>query len=326
MAKVDFRGGNTSNYSIGRGRALYEEVNSAGVGLGAYRDLGNVTAFSIETTTETLPHQSSQEGLQTTDLEVTTSQTMSVTLTLDEISQNNLALFFQGVLFGSEATGNLPAAAIENAAAAASDGAVVTSANENFVKTGVFPDLWYPIELVISGNNVRAYDFEQNQITEVKKNATGRDETTGTALAEKTAAVPNGDYELDRKKGMIRFNTTGANKISSLGLDSILVSWSAPAVSKGSVVGADETLSRIDMLTSSGVARNLIFIGENPADGDHPDEIHLYQVNLRPDGAYEAIGDDFQNITLTGSVEKVDPPPYGTSGFGKRVTRANYST
>lgn len=93
---------NNSDYNLGRG-ALYFASNDATTGLsGAYRHLGNCPEFSVTLDVETLEHQSSLSGLKTTDKEVVVSQTMNLTLSLDEINFDNLALF----LAGSNATGH----------------------------------------------------------------------------------------------------------------------------------------------------------------------------------------------------------------------------
>lgn len=87
---------NTSDYNLGRG-AVYFATNHATTGLPlAYRHLGNAPEFNINLEVETLEHQASLSGLKTTDKEVTVSQTLGLSLSLDEINFQNLAIFMSG--------------------------------------------------------------------------------------------------------------------------------------------------------------------------------------------------------------------------------------
>lgn len=86
-----------SDYNLGRGACYFGTPLDASTGLAkSFRHLGNATEFQVSMETETLEHQSSREGLKVTDREVTLSQKMTVTLTLDEINFQNLALFMAG--------------------------------------------------------------------------------------------------------------------------------------------------------------------------------------------------------------------------------------
>ena len=88
-------------YNLGRGALFFAPLNATGEPEG-YRHLGNCPSFSVTIDTETLEHQSSLEGLKTVDKEVTLSQTLSVSLSLDEINFDNLAIFMSGTANDSE--------------------------------------------------------------------------------------------------------------------------------------------------------------------------------------------------------------------------------
>ena len=87
---------NTADYNLGRG-ALYFANNDSSTGLpGAYRHLGNAPEFTISVEVETLEHQSSLTGLKQTDKEVIISQSIGLSMSLDEINFENVALFMSG--------------------------------------------------------------------------------------------------------------------------------------------------------------------------------------------------------------------------------------
>lgn len=85
---------NTEDYTLGRGIVLFAPLVN-GIP-GAYRDLGNAPEFNISIETETVEHQSSRQGLRVVDKEVVISQKVSLSLTLDELNHENLALVFSG--------------------------------------------------------------------------------------------------------------------------------------------------------------------------------------------------------------------------------------
>jgi hypothetical protein len=85
---------NTADYNLGRGIVYFAELENSLPG--AYRDLGNCTEFNISIEVETIEHQSSRQGLRVVDKEVVISQKMTLTLTLDELNHENLALWTSG--------------------------------------------------------------------------------------------------------------------------------------------------------------------------------------------------------------------------------------
>ena len=86
---------NTSDYNLGRGKVYFAELDANGIPK-SYRFMGNAPEFNISMETETLEHQSSTGGLKVTDKEVVISQKVNLSLTLDEINFQNMALFFSG--------------------------------------------------------------------------------------------------------------------------------------------------------------------------------------------------------------------------------------
>lgn len=99
-----------SNLTLGKGK-LYFDAFAPGTTnpSGGERFLGNCPEFNMSVERETLEHYDSTEGINQKDDEVDTSITYSATLTCDEISKENLAIFFLGsasVITEAGSTGN----------------------------------------------------------------------------------------------------------------------------------------------------------------------------------------------------------------------------
>lgn len=86
---------NTKDYNLGRGALYFASPLVAGLPVD-YRHLGNAPEFNVSVEVETLEHQSSLTGLKVTDKEVVISQKISVSVSLDELNFDNVALFFSG--------------------------------------------------------------------------------------------------------------------------------------------------------------------------------------------------------------------------------------
>lgn len=87
---------NTNDYVVGRGIVRLARLDATtGLPLG-FLDLGNAPQFKINMTTEELKHFSSRRGLKVVDKRVTLSQEIGFSFQLDEINQQNFALFFTG--------------------------------------------------------------------------------------------------------------------------------------------------------------------------------------------------------------------------------------
>ncbi len=187
---------NTADYSLGRGK-LYVAKLDTSTGLpdtDGYRDVGNVPDFSISIDIEELLHQSSQRGLRVTDKRVVVSQTMNLSISLDELSSQNMALFFSG-----------DTATVTNPAVAGFAANVLTTS----VKLGQ----WYDI---VNASGVRAVDIDAADVT-------AREAGTPTTLVLDT------DYLLDLKMGRIFIKTTAVNITTGETLDVALAAEAGAA-------------------------------------------------------------------------------------------------
>ena len=165
---------NTEDYNLGRGIVYFANlVNSLPAD---YRDLGNAPEFNISIEVETVEHQSSRQGLRVVDKEVVISQKISLTVTIDELNFENLALFFSG------STGTHTNVSVAGFA-------------EHQMITSAVHGRWYDI---VDSNGNRAYDVDSADLT-VEVGA--------------TPAVLNTDYEVKSEMGQL-FVVSGSTVIT----------------------------------------------------------------------------------------------------------------
>lgn len=164
---------------LGRGVIYIAELGAAdSYNVASWRDLGNVTAFALNMTTEELKHQSSRSGLKVTDKKITLSQEIGFSFTLDHFNAQNLAL----ALAATRSTHTNPAVA----------GVAEQVAKYTDVELGA----WYDLT---DADGDRIYDVE-----------------TGDILLEKDAGmdvtlVEGTDYELDLVWGRFKLLSTAVN-------------------------------------------------------------------------------------------------------------------
>jgi len=86
----------SNNLVLGRGKLYFDRFATGTQTKTGERYLGSTPAFSVSAETQELDHFSSEEGLQVKDESVTLRIDYSATLTVENIDQENLALFFFG--------------------------------------------------------------------------------------------------------------------------------------------------------------------------------------------------------------------------------------
>jgi hypothetical protein len=97
------------NYHIGKGIVSFKED-----GAPDFVDLGNAPSFVWEPTVEKKEHFSSREGVKTKDFTAPTSLGATITIMLDEINSENLAIFTLGEV-GTDTDGNITVAPFKKA-------------------------------------------------------------------------------------------------------------------------------------------------------------------------------------------------------------------
>jgi hypothetical protein len=86
------------NYFSGTGNLYFKKVGDAD-----YRHLGNATAFKTKPTYDKREHKSSMDGARSVDRTFITGRKLEVTVSLDEITPENLAIAFLGTQSTSSA-------------------------------------------------------------------------------------------------------------------------------------------------------------------------------------------------------------------------------
>lgn len=260
----------TSDYNVGRGKVYFASLDANGVPKG-YRFLGNAPEFNISMETETLEHQASTGGLKVVDKEVVISQKVNLSLTLDEINFENMALFFSGT-----------ATTFDNSAASSST--PVTGVGNLVVDE---QGRWF--DLYTTGTGAPTTDSSGVRIYDI-----GTVTVTGGASGTDTA-VENTDYELDSVMGRI-FVIDGSTVLD--------VANSPHNISIAQNVGAQSSVDEVQALTQTAVKGALKFISENPTDSDHQSEFQFHQVSLKAEGDFGLISDEFTTMGLTGVAER----------------------
>lgn len=84
------------NYVLGKGKVYFDPFTSGTTTKTGERFLGNVPEFNLSIESEKLDHYSSKGGLREKDRTVTLEVNRSATITVDDISAENVALWFTG--------------------------------------------------------------------------------------------------------------------------------------------------------------------------------------------------------------------------------------
>ena len=161
----------TADYNLGRGIIFISPLDSTSGLPVDYRDLGNAPSFSLSIDVEELIHQSSRAGLRTVDKRLVISQTVNFSFVLEELSAENLALFFSG------------------AAVSSTNPAIAGITAYDFTDSAVL-GRWYSIYNQTTGE--RALDIDTATVTVTR-------DPSGTPVV----LVLGTDYTVDIEMGMI---------------------------------------------------------------------------------------------------------------------------
>lgn len=86
------------NLTIPRGAALFAKFLPGTQTPGPLRDLGNCPEFTLNRTNEFLAHYSSKAGVRTKDAEISLSGDLGGSVVMDDISAENMAMWFMNTL------------------------------------------------------------------------------------------------------------------------------------------------------------------------------------------------------------------------------------
>lgn len=104
-----------NDYTLGKGKFYFREFErgTQTPKAGGFRRLGNVPEATVSQSSEKLDHTSSEGGINVKDASVTTSQDSAIAFTTDNVSLDNLALWFNSEVSEIvEAGGDIEAEAI----------------------------------------------------------------------------------------------------------------------------------------------------------------------------------------------------------------------
>lgn len=316
---MSFFAPNTENYTLGKGVVFFSRQLSPGV-YDAERDLGNAPSLALGVDIESLEHFSSRSGIRTKDKEVNVQVSPTVSLTLDEVNADNLALIFLGTTTDTQQlagpiSGNFTIL-------------VDPGQGERFYE---IPERSVGVQ-AISYTNIAGGPFTAGEsITGGTSGATadvlgddgsalmlaniasgpfqiGETLTGGTSSATATATTADG-FDPTR---LFMQNTTQGNALLIKGTDYIVESkvgrvriLSAAAAAVGDVISYQgEALAvnytRIELFADLQLEGRLRYVSDSSVGTNF--DAFFHRVRLQPDGEVAFIGDDWSTLSFSGEI------------------------
>ena len=310
-------------YKIPRGMVAFQKRRTDGTFEGM-RFLGNCPGFDLTVETENYQHINSEGGLNTVDLDVAISVTRSSSITVDNMSNDNLAVFLAGsiedftqvttavtneAITGYQAsrsyqlgesqsvTGvrNVGSVTVEFSAAARVNSTAYTAGTVLFATT----------------TNNHAYLCTvagTSGASEPTYNVAGGTHTDGTAtfkdLGVVTSLTAGTDYVLDAALGLVSVQPTG--KLASAYTAAKAALGSEPTLSLAvDYTPAANTRTQIKTGSSGAVEGRVRFIADNPY-GEQQD-VTIPLCTLKPSGTLPFIGEgEAASITFEVGISLLD--------------------
>lgn len=266
MASSNCRSSN-DNLVVGRGRVYFDQLIK-GVYQGE-RYLGNTPDFSMSTSVDKLDHFSSDRGLRQKDKSINLETTRSLSLTTDNISVENVALFFAGTVLSSLQSAQTGAQEKVNG------GSKVMRGRQ--YQLGVSAD--YPM----GQGGIKAETFNIVYADASASISTGSGDIS---TLPGVTVLPPENYELDANSGSLWIETDAPDIVGDVQL---VVSYDRAASSRDVVISTDNVVE--------GALR---FVSDNP-EGENM-SYYFPKVSISPDGDYALKGDDWQQIGFTAEV------------------------
>jgi hypothetical protein len=268
----------TTDIFLGRGRVLLATLDTTTLKPFHFRHVGNATAFSLNVESEKLEHQNSRSGVKAIDREITLSQKVGISLTLDEVLNfDNLAYFFSGT--AEKGVANIAAA-------------------------GDITDLLIHAD-AIKGRSYQLVDSNGNRLYDISPTSAHLTIKSGSgSVGAATTLVEGTSYEVDRKWGMVHLLSGGVH------VDGHNLWFTYDSQ------GTEQVVDQVTMLTQSKTSVFLRFVGINPANSDKEILVDLHSVSLSADGELPLIGEEFATLTLVGVAER-NETGYPTAPVGR---------
>lgn len=314
----------SSKYYSGQGVVMLGDRTAAGKGIN-FKPLGNVTALTINTETNTVEHKESQSGQRAVDFRLTTETNVTCSLTIENFSRDVLALAMRGNY------SDVAAGTVTGEALAGYPGSVAPLAKIKVsgvaVKRGA-------TALTLYTNDATPWDYKLNEaagsiqindgsITVVDKITTGGTApsaitvgaTTSVTVAN-TAAV--GDYmvitglsgaDAALVNGKWLKIVTASPTVVTLDLNTTgkTITLGTPlSAFSGVALTADYTYAaqvKVDALTTAAPEKFLRFEGLNTLDGNNPVVVEIFKFVLDPASEFGLItGEEAASLAIEGSV------------------------
>lgn len=251
----------TQKYTLGRGEVYFNKFKpGTNIGEGE-RYLGNTPEYSLTNDVETLDHFNSDRGLREKDESVLLEISSSGSMNCDNISGENVALFFLGNLLTKSSTS-------------------VTAQKE------VFTSWKRGLTLQLGTTDTTPTGVRKVSNVKVGKAASGATlNLTGdiSAIPGVTIVDAAGNYEVDLELGRLYLEPTSTEINGDIKL---VVQFDVAAQSREMVISSNDV-----------VQGSLRFVAHN-AKGENKDYF-FPKVTLSPDGDYNLKGDDWQSMGFT---------------------------
>ena len=251
----------TQKYTLGRGEVFFNKFKpGTNIGEGE-RYLGNTPEYSLTNEVETLDHFNSDRGLREKDESVLLEISSSGSMNCDNISGENVALFFLGNLLTKSSTS-------------------VTAQKEVFTS--------WKRGLTLQLGTTDATPTGVRKVSNVKVGKAAKAATlnlTGdiSAIPGVTIVDAAGNYEVDLDLGRLYLEPTSTEINGDIKL---VVQFDVAAQSREMVISSNDV-----------VQGSLRFVSHN-AKGENKDYF-FPKVTLSPDGDYNLKGDDWQSMGFT---------------------------
>ena len=251
----------TQKYTLGRGEVFFNKFKpGTNIGEGE-RYLGNTPEYSLTNEVETLDHFNSDRGLREKDESVLLEISSSGSMNCDNISGENVALFFLGNLLTKSSTS-------------------VTAQKEVFTS--------WKRGLTLQLGTTDATPTGVRKVSNVKVGKAAKAATlnlTGdiSAIPGVTIVDAAGNYEVDLELGRLYLEPTSTEINGDIKL---VVQFDVAAQSREMVISSNDV-----------VQGSLRFVAHN-AKGENKDYF-FPKVTLSPDGDYNLKGDDWQSMGFT---------------------------
>ena len=251
----------TQKYTLGRGEVFFNKFKpGTNIGEGE-RYLGNTPEYSLTNEVETLDHFDSDRGLREKDESVLLEISSSGSMNCDNISGENVALFFLGNLLTKSSTS-------------------VTAQKEVFTswKRGL------TLQLGTTDDTPTGVRKVSNvKVGKAAKAATLNLTSDISAIPGVTIVDAAGNYEVDLDLGRLYLEPTSTEINGDIKL---VVQFDVAAQSREMVISSNDV-----------VQGSLRFVAHN-AKGENKDYF-FPKVTLSPDGDYNLKGDDWQSMGFT---------------------------